>query len=186
MRSLASAPDTAGNHARPVLHHQANVVGAWCLSIGEIFLSASRSAGTTKAGISAAARHVDQVGDDGPGGRPLPRAAALEHGRADEVALDHDGVEHAFDVRDRRGQRHHAGMHALLDAVTRLARQAQELYAEAQLLGELDVHGADVADAFDMHAGEVDLGAERGARQHGELVRGIDAVDVEAGVGLGA
>ena len=36
-----------------------------------------------------------------------------------------------------------------------------------------------------MHAGEIDLGAERGSGQHGELVRGIDAVDVEAGVGLG-
>ena len=36
-----------------------------------------------------------------------------------------------------------------------------------------------------MHAGEIDLGAERGAGQHGELVRGVDAVDVEAGIGLG-
>ena len=30
-----------------------------------------------------------------------------------------------------------------------------------------------------------DLGAERGAGQHRELVRGVDAVDVEAGIGLG-
>ncbi len=36
-----------------------------------------------------------------------------------------------------------------------------------------------------MDAGEVDPGAERGTGQHRELVRGIDAVHVEAGIGLG-
>ena len=36
-----------------------------------------------------------------------------------------------------------------------------------------------------MDAGEIDLGAEGRAGQHRELVRGIDAVDVEARIGLG-
>ena len=71
----------------------------------------------------APARHVDQIGDDGRGGRPLPRTAALEHRGADEVAFDDDGVEHALDMGDRRGERHHAGMHALLDAVLCFPRQ---------------------------------------------------------------
>ena len=76
-------------------------------------------------------------------------------------------------------------MHPLLDAVSRLARQAQELYAIAELLGELDVHRGDVADALDMDAGEIDPDPERRTGQHGELVGGVDAVDVEAGIGLG-
>src|SRR5262249_6327163 len=112
-------------------------------------------------------------------------AATLEHGGADEVALDDHGVEHALDVGDRRVERHHAGMHALLDAVLGLARQPQQLDAKAELLGELDVLSRDAADAFYVDAGKVDLGAEGGARQHSELVGGVDAVDVEAGIGLG-
>ena len=36
-----------------------------------------------------------------------------------------------------------------------------------------------------MDAGEIDLGPERRAGQHRELVGGVDAVDVEAGIGLG-
>ena len=43
----------------------------------------------------------------------------------------------------------------------------------------------DAADALDMDAGEIHLGAEGGAGQHRELVRGVDAVDVEARIGLG-
>jgi len=66
-----------------------------------------------------------------------------------------------------------------------LARQSQELDAEAQLLGELDVHRGDVADAFDMDAGKIDPRAERRTGQHGELVGGVDAVDIEARIGLG-
>ena len=63
----------------------------------------------------------------------------------------------------------------------RLAREAEQLDAIAQLLGEADVDRGDVADALDMDAGEIDLGAEGDAGQDGELVRGVDAVDVEVG-----
>ena len=42
-----------------------------------------------------------------------------------------------------------------------------------------------MANALDMHAGEIDLGAESGTGQHRELVGGVDAVDVEARISLG-
>src|SRR5206468_4708013 len=71
--------------------------------------------------------HVYDVGHHGGGGRSLARAAALEHGLADEIALDRYSVEYAFDVGDRRLERDHAGVHALLDAVFGLTRQAQKL-----------------------------------------------------------
>src|SRR4029077_62026 len=59
------------------------------------------------------------------------------------------------------------------------------LDAVAQFLGKLDVYRGDPSDALDMDAGEIDPGAEGGAGQHRELVRRVDAVDVEAGIGLG-
>ena len=76
-------------------------------------------------------------------------------------------------------------MHALLDTESRLARQSQQLDAIAEFLGELDVHRRHAPDAFDMDAGEVDPGAEGRAGQHGELVCGIDTIDVETRIGLG-
>ena len=81
--------------------------------------------------------------------------------------------------------RHHAGVDALLDAVLGRARDAQQLDAVAQLLGVGDVQRGDVADALDMHAGEIDRAAERDAGEDRQLVGGVDAVDVEARIGLG-
>src|SRR4029077_11465715 len=54
-----------------------------------------------------------------------------------------------------------------------------------ELLGIGDVGGGDVADALDVDAGEIDLAAKGDAGQDGELVGGVDAVDVEGGVSLG-
>src|SRR5439155_22724101 len=42
-----------------------------------------------------------------------------------------------------------------------------------------------VADALDMDAVEIDSAAESDAAQNSQLVRGVDAVDVEPGIGLG-
>ena len=62
---------------------------------------------------------------------------------------------------------------------------AQELDPVAQLVGERDVHGRDVADALDVDRVEARPPAERQRRQQRQLVRGVDAVDVEGGIGLG-
>ena len=76
-------------------------------------------------------------------------------------------------------------MHPLLDAVARLSREPEQLDAIAELLGELDIHCGDATDALDVDALEVHLRAERRPREDRQLVRGIDAVDIEAGIGLG-
>src|SRR5712664_3242246 len=143
------------DHAWPILHHQAHIVSADMAIHRRGLLVGETRRRHDKGRHVAPARHVHKIGDDGRGGRPLPRTAALEHGGADEVAFDHDGVEHALDMGDRRSERHHAGMHPLLDAVSRLARQTQEFYAIAELLGKLDVHRGHMADAFDMDTGEI-------------------------------
>ena len=76
-------------------------------------------------------------------------------------------------------------MHALLEPVRRHPRHAQELDPVAELVGEGDVHRRDVADALDVDRVEARPAAEGQRRQQRQLVRGVDAVDVEGGVGLG-
>ena len=135
--------------------------------------------------LAAAARDIDQIGDDGRGGRPGAGPPPLADVLADEIAFGHDGIVDALDMGDGRAQRHHAGMDALLDAEFGRPRDAQQLDAVAELLGEGDIHRRDIADAIHLHPGEIDLAAEGDAREDGELVGGVDPVDIEAGIRLG-
>ena len=76
-------------------------------------------------------------------------------------------------------------MHAHLDAVYIAARDAQVLDPVAQLLGVGHILAADVADAFDVDLVELQRDAKGDRGQDGELVGGINALDVEGRIGLG-
>ena len=76
-------------------------------------------------------------------------------------------------------------MHALLDAALGHQRHAQQLDAVAEVVGGLDVGLGDGLDALDVDLVEGDARAERQAGQQGELVGGVEAADVEGGIGLG-
>ena len=65
------------------------------------------------------------------------------------------------------------------------AATPKQLDAVAHVLGRLDVGLADRLDALHVDLLEVELGAEGEARQNGELVRGIEAANVERRIGLG-
>src|SRR3546814_7324894 len=73
-------------------------------------------------------------------------------------------------------------MHALLDGAVDALREAEQLDAVAELVGIGDVQRRHVADALDIDRSEIDLAAEGQRGENGKLVRGVDAVDVEAGV----
>ena len=62
---------------------------------------------------------------------------------------------------------------------------AEQFHPVAQVLGVGDVHRVHAANALDVDRIEVDPGAEGEAGEDGEFVRGVDAVDVEARIGLG-
>src|SRR5690606_26664827 len=61
-------------------------------------------------------------------------------------------------------------------------RDPEKLDPIAELARELDVERGDVADAFDMHRVQRDPRPEGDAGEDCELMRRIDAVDVEARV----
>ena len=75
-------------------------------------------------------------------------------------------------------------MHAQLDAPGRAPRDAQQLDAVAQFLGVADVLPGELRDAFGVGTVELHRDAEADRRDDGELVRGIDAFDVEGRIGL--
>ncbi len=93
-------------------------------------------------------------------------------------------------MRQRVRLRHQAGVDALEQAGGAAALgarlgEADEADAVAQRLRLRDVGGDDVADAGDRRGIEIDPRPEGQRRQDRELVRGVDAVDVEARIGLG-
>ena len=62
---------------------------------------------------------------------------------------------------------------------------AEELDAVAELAGKVDVHLVEVADAFDGHFRIGIVHAPCEADKQHELVRGVEPVDVQRGIGLG-
>ena len=76
-------------------------------------------------------------------------------------------------------------MHALLDTLLGLKRDAEQLHAIAKLVSPLEVFGGDGRNAFDVDRALIDLGPEGEARQDRELLRRVVALDVEGGVSFG-
>ena len=131
------------------------------------------------------ARDVDEVGRDRRGGGVAARARANEGQFADRVAVDRDGVQDAHRLGERRALLDHGRMDALLDAVGRALGDAEQLDAEAEFVGRGEIGERDRFDPLDRDGRSVDLRAEGERGEDGELMRGVEAADVEGRVGLG-
>ena len=128
---------------------------------------------------------VGEIGGNRRGGRLGAGTAAFEHYPADEIALRDDRVEDPFDRSDRRRPQHHARVDALLEPFLGQPRNAEKLDAIPELLGKVDVEARHMANTLGIDAVEIDRATEPDARQDGQLVRRVDAVDVKARVGFG-
>ncbi len=116
---------------------------------------------------------------------PAPAPAPGEEQPPGEIALGDDGVERAGDVRQRVGERHEARVDALEQGAVDLLGERDELDPEAERRGMVEVDARDVADALGGDMGEIEPRTEGDRREDAQLVRRVDAVDVEARVGLG-
>ena len=76
-------------------------------------------------------------------------------------------------------------MNLLVDAGDDAARHAQKLDAEAEFRGKIDVGGRDMFDAFDHHGRQIGRRAKGQAGKQRQLVRGVAAANIQAGIGLG-
>ncbi len=174
-----------GDHAGPVGHVQTDVVGALARGDGQARGGGEFGGRQLESHRPAPMRDIDEIGDHGRSRGPRPRAAPFADQAADEIAFGDDGIVDVLDMRDRRFERDKARMHALHQPGLGQLGDAQQLDAVAELARELDVLRPDAADALDVHGREIDARAESHAGEDRELVRGVDAVDVEAGIGLG-
>ena len=112
-------------------------------------------------------------------------AGAVIQRRPDRVALHQHRVHRAVDVGDQPPCGNQRRVHAQLDAGRGAARDAEQLDAVAEFLGVFHILAGELRDALGISLVELHRYAEGDRRQDGELVRGIDALDVEGRIGLG-
>ena len=127
----------------------------------------ARAPGTPKAGRRAPAREVGEVGDHRRGGRRAAGAPAAERRGATGRPRRRRALNTPSTWRSGVPIRHHARVHALLQAVLGRRADAEQLDPVAQLAGERDVERRDVPDALDVDAGEVGRRSRTPARPGG-------------------
>ena len=128
---------------------------------------------------------VDQVADDGRGGRHGAGSSAVEERISHRVADDADRVVRAADFGQRRPVLDQGRRHAKLEPGRREFGQCQELDGVAELAGVLEVGEVQAVDPLAGNVVESDVGLERELGQDRQLVGGVGAVDVQGRIGLG-
>ena len=131
------------------------------------------------------AHHVDEVRDHRRGRGLGAGAGAVVERRPHRVAHHQHRVHDAVDVGDQAPLRDQGRVHAQLHALLRAPRDAEVLDAVAELARVGHVLGRQAADALGVDALELQRDAEGDGGEDGELVGGVDALDVEGRVGLG-
>ena len=138
------------------------------------------------------ARDLDQVAHHGARGRQLAGPGAVVERRPDGVAGDGDRVHRAVDLGEQTRRRNQGRVDARFDRPVRVVvanaprlGDREQLDPVAELARRIEVDRLDAADALGRDVLEGELGAERHRGEQGELVRGIDAVDVGARIRLG-
>ncbi len=171
--------------ARLVHSQQADVIAAFMHLHGRLAGGGEALGRTAERRHPHAAGDIADIGNHRRGGRHSARAGTDQRDRRDALGIERDGVGHAHHLRDRGFLRHHGRMHALLDAAVGLHRNAEQLDAIAKLVGGREIGRLDRGNALDIDRIGIDFGAERDRRQDRELLRGIEALDIESRIGLG-
>ena len=99
--------------------------------------------------------------------------------------MRHDCVHHARHLGDEYRLRHQRRVDARFDPVVVQTRKPQVLDREAEFPRVANVLDVDARNAFDVHTVEVDGRVKGECRQDGELLGGVDALDVEGRVRFG-
>ena len=127
---------------------------------------------------------IDQVGNNGRGGRTGAGTAPLQHDLTDKIALNNDGVKHTFDLSNRRGDGDEGRVDALLDTTFGQKGGAEQLDPVPQLLGVFHVQMGNIAYPLDIDRREIDGDTEGDTGENSQFMGGVVAIDVEAWIGL--
>ena len=148
----------------------------------------SATSGSSLAGLvhgRLAGEDRDDVAEHRRGGLRAPGARSRHRHLGDRRRLDHHRVERALDRRQRVAAVEEAGEDADADPAVAPLGDAEQLQREAELLRVGEVVGLDRLDPLvgDLVEGHRGVEGEPGEDRH--LRRGVGAVDVVGGVGLG-
>ena len=129
----------SGKSSGPIDCKQANIIAALvALHRGAAARGEGRGRTSERHGPDPA-RDIADIGDHGGRGR-RPAGPGTDQGdRRDPLGVDRDGVGHAHDLRERRAEPDHGGMHPLLDAVLGAQRDPQQLDPVAEFRRGRDV-----------------------------------------------
>ena len=174
-----------GEHPRPVGDGQPQVIAPGAAGGRRGGQCGQGGDGHSERRAGDAARDVDEVGDDGAGSGAGPRPAPLEEQPPDMVALGDDGVERPGDGGERVTGGDQRRMDALKQmAITGLGKPDQP-DTETQRRRLVEIGEFDGANTLGRHASEVDARTKGQCGENRQLVRRVDAINVEARVGLG-
>src|SRR5262249_36917839 len=124
-------------------------------------------------------RHVDQVGDDGTGGRHLSGAAAVVERVADDVAKDMDRRVSPAAQGQRRIVPQQYRRDVQGELVVAQPRLGEQLDRVAQLARVANVEGVNAGNAAPLDGVKGDGHAKGDLGEDGELVDGVGAVHIE-------
>src|SRR5262245_4886929 len=171
--------------ARLVAGDQPNVIAAF-MPLHRRLSHVSQPCGRPSERSSAdTPRDIANICQDGRSCRCAPSPGSHQRQRIDVSRIDRHCIGHAHHLGDRGILAHHGRMHALLYPFWRLDRHAQELHPVAQLIRSRKVGRRNRRYALDVDRVLVNLVAECETGEDCELLRGVVALDIEAGIGLG-
>ena len=188
--SLAKDLGQLGEDAGPVGDREPEIIARLDVIGGQ----ASGTGGAPASGTSVdhprgrpgpAGDDVDQISDDGRGGRHGAGASAVEEGISDGISDDSDGVIRASDFGQRTLAFDQRWGHAELEPRRGELGHGQEFDGVAQFAGVLQIGEVQRVDALAWNGIWPHVGLERQLCQDGQFVGGVGAVNIHGGVGLG-
>ena len=123
-------------------------------------------------------------GNSGAGGH-LACAQPVKKNIANHVTGEMNGIKGAVDLGQQMALRHHGRMHPGLHMLAMIAAYGQQLDPAAELAGKLDIHRLDPGNPLGSDIVMGDIHAVGHGHENGQLVGGINSLDIIGGVGLG-
>ena len=128
------------------------------------------------------ARDINQICNDCRGSRLCACACAVEHGLADGIAFDQNGVHHTFNIRDQALGGNQCGMHAQFNTVGLALGNAQQLDTIAEVFRVLNILACEFGNTFGVGGRKLHRNTKADSGHDGELVSSINAFDIKRGI----
>ncbi len=178
-----------GKHTRPVGNEHAQIGFVDPVGSGgarQFFKFGGRN---RESRASFLARDIDKIGNHRRCGGTIARARSLKQQAAREIAFRNNSICRAGYIGEWVVDRYKAWLHALIQRRASIFAidfgKADQADAISQRLRLRDVSSDDLANAANIDTVKIDAAAKAERGEDRKLVRGIDTINVEAGIGLG-